>query len=115
MIFFIVYSAFCVHLGGGITAVMYNQDGMGYSGTLTKYKPFPNTVIVTGEKSWPTGFTKDIGTFYGGVYDGNKSVWMIPNNADRVIRINTSTGAMTGYNAWPLGYTKNADAFYGGV
>jgi len=40
---------------------------------------------------------------------------MIPYGADRVVKINTTTGAMTGYNSWPTGFTKGVTAFAGGA
>jgi len=67
-----------------------------------------------GYNAWPPGFTKGPGAFSGGVYDG-VSMWMMPTNADRVVRTFTSDGTMQGYNAWPSGFTKGPLAFIGGV
>jgi hypothetical protein len=38
--------------------------------------------------------------FGGGVFDG-QSVWLVPNNADAVVRVNVSDGGMTAFNGWP--------------
>eukprot|EP00759_Apiculatamorpha_spiralis_P009089 PhF_6_TR15921/c3_g1_i8/m.24661 len=40
---------------------------------------------------------------------------MIPNCADRVIKMDVTTQVMTGYATWPSGFTKGPNAFNGGV
>ena len=72
------------------------------------------TGTMQGYNAWPPAFTKGSSAFIGGVYDG-VSMWMIPCDADRVVRIFTSDGRMQGYNAWPPGFTKGSWAFSGGV
>ena len=69
---------------------------------------------MTGYNTWPMGFTKGNNAFSGGVYDGT-SIWMMPMNADRVIKITPSDGSMTGYNTWPTGFTKGIVDFCDGV
>ncbi len=59
---------------------IYNQDGMGYSGTITNPTLITN-VGMRGYNSWPSGFTKGTLAFQGGVYDGT-NVWMIPGAAE---------------------------------
>ncbi len=92
---------------------IYNQDGFGYSGKLTSFSEITNPTMFL-LNNWPTDYSKPAGAFWGGVYDGT-SIWLIPNNADRLIKVNPSTGEMTGYNTWPSGFTKGVNAFAGGV
>ncbi|NLH01467.1 MAG: hypothetical protein GX488_06160 [Clostridiales bacterium] len=91
-----------------LAANVYNQDGFGYSGQIAENAI--NTPTMIGYDNWPSDFTKDNFAFSGGVFDGT-NIWMIPYNADRVIKIDTSTGLMTGYNSWPAGFTKVNLAF----
>ncbi|MCQ6562252.1 cadherin-like beta sandwich domain-containing protein [Paenibacillus mendelii] len=102
---------------GGISAVaaagnISSQDGIGYSGSIAANE-VAGTAF-TGYQAWPSGFTKGSSAFVGGVYDGT-SIWMIPYNADQLIKVNPSTGEMTGYSNWPAGFTKGSNAFAGGV
>jgi len=102
---------------GGISTVsaavnISNQDGIGYSGSIAA-----NEVVgtaFTGYQDWPSEFAKGSSAFAGGVYDGT-NIWMVPYNADRLIKVNPSTGEMTGYSKWPAGFTKGSNAFNGGV
>lgn len=78
---------------------IYNQDGLGFSGTIEPH-PLGERVTMTVYNQWPSGFSKEAYAFAGGVFDG-ENIWMIPHNADRVIKLNKATGEMTGYNGWP--------------
>lgn len=91
-----------------------NQDGMGYSGeisglplagniSMNSYS-FPDDIVVQGGN----------GAFASGVYDGS-DIWLVPFNADKVVKINTATGARTSYGNWPLGFNKDGVDFVGGV
>ncbi len=71
-------------------------------------------IVMTAFGQWPSGFYKSILAFSGGVFDG-KNVWMIPANAQSVVRVDGRTGAMTAYNRWPEGFKKGSRAFSGGV
>ncbi|MFC5699669.1 hypothetical protein ACFPVX_00125 [Cohnella faecalis] len=102
---------------GGISDVaaaanISGHDGIGYSGSI------PGNEVAgtafTGYQAWPSGLTKGSSGFIGGVYDGT-SIWMIPYNADRLMKVNPSSGEMTGYSNWPAGFTKGSNAFAGGV
>ncbi len=73
-----------------------------------------DTGEMTGYNNWPAGFTKSTTAFYSSLFDGTH-VWLIPFNADRVIKVNKNTGEMTGYNEWPSGFTKGNSAFVGTV
>jgi len=102
---------------GGISAVsaatnIPSQDGIGFSGPIAANEVVGTTF--TGYQAWPSGFTKGSSAFIGGVYDGT-SIWMIPYNANELIKVNPSTGEMTGYSNWPAGFTKGSNAFSGGV
>jgi len=102
---------------GGLSAVaaatnIISQDGIGYSGPIAANEV--TGTAFTGYQTWPSGFTKGSSAFAGGVYDGT-NIWMIPYNADRLIKVNPSTGEMTGYSNWPAGFTKGSNAFAGGV
>ncbi|WP_168214684.1 S-layer homology domain-containing protein [Lysinibacillus sp. S2017] len=102
---------------GGILPVtaaanILSQDGIGYSGSIAG-----NEVVGTafsGYQDWPSGFSKGVSAFAGGIFDGT-SIWMIPYNADQLIKINPATGEMTGFSDWPVGFTKGSNAFAGGV
>jgi|GEM_PF-2732810 len=96
---------------------VYNQDGFGFSGPFPSgSEPLGENVEMIGHDNWPDGFTKSTtATFGGGVFDG-QYIWMIPDRADRVIRIDKDTGEMTGFNSWPDGFNDNAvNKFVGGV
>lgn len=73
---------------------------------------------MTGYDDWPSDFSLDsgqsLGAFRGGVYDG-ESIWMIPYDADQLIKLDKHTGEMTGYHSWPAGFSKQSHAFSGGV
>jgi hypothetical protein len=102
---------------GGISAVaaatnISSQDGIGYSGSIPGNEVLGTSF--TGYDAWPSGFSRGSSAFVGGVYDGT-SIWMIPYNADQLIKVNPSTGEMTGYSNWPVGFTKGSNAFAGGV
>ncbi len=102
---------------GGLSAVaaaanVSSQDGIGYSGPIASNEV--TGTVFTGYQAWPSGFNKGYSAFAGGVYDGT-NIWMIPYNADRLIKFNPSTGEMTGYSNWPADFTKASNAFSGGV
>jgi hypothetical protein len=92
---------------------LYCQDGFGYSG-LVAQNPLRDSIFMTGYNQWPSGFYKNVLAFISGVFDG-QNIWMVPANADSVIKINKDTGAMSGYNKWPAGFRKGNLAFEGGV
>ena len=96
-----------------VAALIYNGDGFGFSGIMSG-TPLGDDVSMTGYGAWPSGFSKGSDAFIGGVFDG-QNIWMVPGNADRIIKVNKATGVMTGYNNWPAGFTKGSWAFYGGV
>ena len=91
------------------------QDGFGYSGAATSGSPLSDAIEMTGYDAFPAGIT-GTAKFSGGVYDGAGNIWLVPINADRVVRLNTATGAMTGYDNWPAGFDAAATMkFRGGV
>jgi hypothetical protein len=92
---------------------LYGQDGFGYSG-LVPQNPLRGNIFMTGYNEWPSGFYKNVLAFISGVFDG-QNIWMIPANADSVVKIDKDSGAMTGYNRWPAGFKKGNLAFEGGV
>jgi hypothetical protein len=92
---------------------LYCQDGFGFSG-LVAQNPLRDNIFMTGYNQWPSGFYKSVLAFISGVFDG-QNIWMVPANADSVIKINKDTGAMSGYNKWPAGFRKGNLAFEGGV
>eukprot|EP00759_Apiculatamorpha_spiralis_P019462 PhF_6_TR25466/c0_g1_i1/m.35319 len=99
-------------------AVIYNQDSMGYSGTLTQYTPILDSITMTGYNAWPSGYAHVSNAFSGVVYDGKSSLWLVPRDADRVIQISTIDGSMTGYDAWPSDFDRtkfSKTTFIGGV
>ncbi len=96
-----------------ISPPIFNQDGFGYSGRIAP-DPLEENIIMTGYNQWPKGFYKSVLAFAGGIFDG-QSVWMVPANADSMVRIDRDTGVMTGYNQWPKGFRKGNLAFAGGI
>ncbi|MEK0316995.1 S-layer homology domain-containing protein [Cohnella sp. 56] len=93
---------------------IYNQDGIGYSGTISP-NPIGPVVSMTGYNNWPSDLNRGSIAFAGGVFDG-QSIWMIPYSADSVVKIDKDSGAMTGYKNWPAGITKTQGvAFSSGV
>jgi hypothetical protein len=75
------------------------------NGTMVKYD------------TWPIGMSLGTQAFIGGCFDGT-SVWMAPARADRVVRIDVSSGVMTGILPWPGGYTHltaTTHAFTGAI
>ena len=98
-----------------ITGVLAISDGIGYSG-FVPLSPLAGSITMTGYNAWPTGTNLGTMAFGSGVYDSSsKDIWMVPRDADRVVKINTVTGTMTGYNVWPTGFTKGGTAFNGGI
>jgi hypothetical protein len=65
------------------------------------------------EHTWSSPPTIIDGAFAAGVAVGT-DLWMIPFNADRVIKVSTA-GVMTGYATWPTGFKKYDAAFSDGV
>ncbi|WP_146762337.1 hypothetical protein [Paenibacillus contaminans] len=106
----IVPGKFSVDVGiistAAAAATISSQDGIGYSGSIPRNE-VAGTAF-TGYQSWPSGFTKGSSAFAGGVYDGT-SIWMIPYNANELVKVNPSTGEMTGYSNWPAGFTKGSN------
>ena len=96
------------------TAIIPFQDGLGYTGNLTSHGPITEIIGWKMYKGWPSGFIKGTEAFIGGICDGT-NVWMIPYNADRVVRVRTSDGTMQGYKSWPSGFIKSANTFVGGI
>ncbi|MGH8019772.1 MAG: MBG domain-containing protein [Opitutaceae bacterium] len=80
------------------------------------------TDVMTGYGSnddatqWPATFTKGAdASFNGAVYDG-ADVWLVPFEADHMIKINPTTGVMTGYTNFPAAVARtDLDKFAGAV
>ena len=55
---------------------------------------------MTAYDGWPANVS-NIGNdaFAGGVFDG-QSVWLVPYNADAVVRVNVTDGGMAALNGW---------------
>eukprot|EP00759_Apiculatamorpha_spiralis_P037931 PhF_6_TR37512/c2_g2_i1/m.55444 len=100
-------------LGCSNNIVVYGaQDGLSYSPNSPK--TLSGTIKLRGYNTWPGGYTPTTNQFCSGIYDGT-NVWMIPNDADRVIKVEASSGTMTGYSSWPGGFTKSTNAFLSSV
>jgi len=78
------------------------------------WNPLGPNYEITAYTDWPSGMPMNYSLFGGGVFDG-QDIWMIPTEADRVVKISPETGEMTGYSDWPSGFTKRNGAFSGGV
>ena len=72
---------------------------------------------MTAYGGWPAGVSNTgNNAFAGGVFDG-QSVWLVPNNADAVVRVNVSDGVMAAFNGWPSDVAPSVGkyAFGGGA
>ena len=108
------YSSFSdERVANKVSLPIFNQDGYGFSGTISP-KPLPGKTVMTGYSQWPAGFRKGNLAFTGAVFDG-EFIWMVPANADSVIKIDRKNGKMASYNDWPEGFSKGGHAFAGGV
>ncbi len=96
-----------------VSPPIFNQDGYGFSGSIPP-NPLAVRTVMTGYGEWPPGFYKNVLAFAGAVFDG-ECVWMVPANADSVVRVDTRTGEMSAYNRWPEGFRKGNLAFAGAV
>ncbi|MGG4144945.1 Ig-like domain-containing protein [Paenibacillus algorifonticola] len=98
---------------GANYVIKINKD----TGAMTGYNNWPSDVQLPSQGvSTPNGFILN-NNFNGGIFDG-QSMWMVPNGADRVVKIDTDTGAMTSYSDWPSGFTKDftsSQGFNGGI
>ena len=66
---------------------IYNQDGIGFSGIIAS-NPLKDNVSMTSYNPWSTGTSDNVNfAFEGGIFDG-QNIWMVPHNADRVLKIN---------------------------
>ncbi|MDI4644252.1 S-layer homology domain-containing protein [Cohnella hashimotonis] len=86
------------------TGLIYNQDGFGYSGQIAPH-PLGSVVEMKAYSNWPAGLNKGTFAFSGGVFDG-QNVWMIPYQADGVLKIDKDSAAMSVYKDWPSGFVK---------
>ncbi|MFD2328353.1 S-layer homology domain-containing protein [Cohnella sp. GCM10020058] len=103
--------------GNPSTGLIYNQDGFGYSGQIAPH-PLGSVVEMKGYSNWPAGLNRGSFAFSGGIFDG-QNVWMIPYQADGVLKINKDSAEMSVYKDWPSGFNKvstsSAFAFSSGV
>lgn len=99
--------------GQHIWMIPFNTDQVikvdSVTGQMTGYNHWPSDLNL-GESS--ANFF--VGSFRGGAFD-DENIWMVPYNANQVVKLNKETGQMTGYDAWPDGFTKAAHAFSGGI
>ncbi len=89
--------------GNAVLRVRVADGGGGSKGDVVLFDLFPAGIS-----------SGDAGKFAGGVFAGG-FVWMVPHNADRVVRLDPADGTMVGFNGWPGTFTKGAAAFWGGV
>eukprot|EP00759_Apiculatamorpha_spiralis_P041944 PhF_6_TR40350/c2_g2_i1/m.60027 len=66
---------------------LYNQDGNGFSGSLTTYNTLNDPITMTSQNQWPSGVTMPTGgAFAGGVsVVNNQYVLLVPHNMTRVV------------------------------
>jgi hypothetical protein len=72
---------------------------------------------VADATQWPVGFDKQAtgASFNGAVYDGD-DVWLVPFEADHLVKVDATTGVMTGYTNFPATVTaSDLDKFAGAV
>ncbi len=96
-----------------VSPPIFNQDGYGFSGPIPP-NPLTGKTVMTGYGQWPRGFYKNVLAFAGAVFDG-ECIWMVPANAESVVKIDRNTGEMTAYSGWPQGFRKGNLAFAGAV
>ncbi|GAF66369.1 hypothetical protein BTS2_3269 [Bacillus sp. TS-2] len=82
----------------------------------TEYDTFLGPEIeISSFSDWPEGFSNSAAYFGEAVLDNRSQIWMIPQETNQVVKLNTVTGEMTGYDNWPDGFVKSNGAFSGGV
>jgi hypothetical protein len=96
-----------------VSPPIFNQDGYGFSGSIPP-GPLAAKTVMTGYTQWPTGFRKGHMAFTCAVFDG-RSIWMVPENAHSVLKVDKDTGEMAAYGEWPEGFRKGNQAFTGAV
>ncbi|MEE9910189.1 MAG: carboxypeptidase-like regulatory domain-containing protein [Deltaproteobacteria bacterium] len=94
-------------------SLIYNQDGLGFSG-MVRGNPLPDNITMSGYNAWPAGFSKGPYGLVSSVFDG-RNIWMIPCDANMVVKIDKDTGSMSGYNNWPAGFITGSSMFYSSV
>ena len=94
------------------TRLIVNQDGIGGSG-FTCPNPIEATTNMILYDRWPN-VSRGTEGFGGGVFDG-KDIWLVPYDADSLVRFDPANGDMTMFNAWPFDLNLVANAFYGGA
>ena len=95
--------------------ILYCQDGLAFSGIVDGH-PIGDHVEMTVYDAWPSSIS-GIGNaaFVGGVFDG-ASIWLLPNSASMIVRVNISSGEMEGFGAWPSSVNNIGNgAFAGGA
>ena len=102
-----------VRLGVCAGTFVYGQDGFDFSGAI-RANPIVSNITMTAYSGWPAGVSNTgDGAFAGGVFDG-QSVWLVPNNADAVVRVNVSDGGMAAFNGWPSDVASIGNTAFGG-
>eukprot|EP00759_Apiculatamorpha_spiralis_P036082 PhF_6_TR36470/c1_g5_i3/m.53523 len=106
---------FLFFIGSCVSQQLYFEDGLGFGGRRNSTNRIRDDHLIQSFNTWPVGFVKDVNAFVGGAFDGT-SLWLVPSYEDRVVRLNTTSGAMSGFMSWPSGFTRpTTNAFAGAV
>jgi|GEM_PF-4870880 len=104
----------CIPVTDAILAnLIFNQDGMGYSGMITA-KAITGYAFRTVAPGWPSGAKVSSNNFSGGVFDG-QNIWLVPSQANQTVKLSlTSPLVMTGYSLPDsVDYAYNGGVFDG--
>eukprot|EP00760_Papus_ankaliazontas_P005445 PhM_4_TR1257/c0_g1_i2/m.81182 len=95
----------------------YPMDGLSNSFLPVGHhrSALPDDPFVTGYSNWPNGITVSPQSFLGGVYDGADGIWLIPNKADSIVKIDRKTGRMTSSKQWPSGVAVGTTTSFSGA
>ncbi|MCX6130090.1 MAG: hypothetical protein NTX25_13625, partial [Proteobacteria bacterium] len=91
-----------------------SSDGFGESGLIPRGIALPETVIARGFKLGLERPSLGEQNFAGASFDGN-DLWLLPRDADQVLRVERSSGKTSSFSEWPSGLKHSAGAFLGGV
>lgn len=95
-------------------ASLYNQDGVGFSGSI-EGKPIGNPVTITGYAGTASRDVSNPAKFTGAVYDGQGSIYAAPSQYTYPQKIDVASGTATDLTTMPAELVKGTNGFAGAV
>ncbi|RME69036.1 MAG: hypothetical protein D6781_09520, partial [Verrucomicrobia bacterium] len=86
-----------------------SQSGISFNGTVNA-TPLGDTIIMSGNANWPASTFLDSFAFRGGIVVGGY-LYLLPNEATEIVKVEIATGTMTGIPLPALGGAR--DKFVG--